>query len=287
MESRKEGEYISFVQKDEEAGIDLFEIRMLEHNQVYGLLPITLEKEDGKYKLYCSTAGLRSVSHVCETEGLKKVSVRRVLSQMVQVIRNMEECLLDCHHLNLQAEYIYQTLTGEESFFCYIPWDTQPFHEKIRDFSHWILEHVDYKEREDVVFGYQFQHFCDSSQVTPELLRQFLDVEESNMRKEGEDYYEEQSRQYGKFSEYEGNPENVPLSDQAEAGESVSDKWKPSFWETLRRKIFRYGKGKEEKPERTGFFGSVFYPPDGNGRDASLEQSCLAEDEIPYQPGGR
>lgn len=268
--------YISLpTQKTEEDIID-FEMKMLEQNRIRGLLPAAREYQDTEVKIYFDISGRQNLEQRYAWQKLTGGEVKQILHTIAEVAAELEEYMLDFNHLNLMPEYIYGMLDPGDLCFCYEPWDSETFAERLRPLALWFLDHMDYREREEVIFSYEFQRFCEENDVSPALLGQFMagkaGGEKRRSSREFRNWRESVRTAEKTETEKKSQPEGVPAAAEEEETDGTFG-WEEPFPDMAGKK----NGGMKELLRRIFPAGGKRYP------DFSSEGSLrFAEDETEY-----
>ncbi|MCD8120027.1 MAG: FHA domain-containing protein [Lachnospiraceae bacterium] len=190
--------YISLPSQKTDGEIIDFEMKMLEQNQIRGLLPAAREYQDSEVKIYFDISGRQNLEQRYAWQKMTGWELRQILCKIAEVAAELEEYMLDYNHLNLMPEFMYGMLEPGDLCFCYEPWDSESFAERLRPLALWFLDHMDYREREEVIFSYEFQRFCDENDVSLALLGQFMSEKQGGYQSGRDALHLREGRRAGK-----------------------------------------------------------------------------------------
>ena len=133
-----------------------YEIRMMELNNIPGLLKSTVQEMDGRTLYYYDITSRQPLSIYLETHLAGRTFLQLLLRSLQQVMERMSDYLLDSRSLYLQPEKIYLDASGESIWFCFFPPLEEPFSGQIKELGEYLLPRLDHEDPEGVVLGYAF-----------------------------------------------------------------------------------------------------------------------------------
>ena len=133
-----------------------YEIRMMELNNIPGLLKSTVQEMDGRTLYYYDITSRQPLSIYLETHLAGRTFLQLLLRSLQQVMERMSDYLLDSRSLYLQPEKIYLDAFGESIWFCFFPPLEEPFSGQIKELGEYLLPRLDHEDPEGVVLGYAF-----------------------------------------------------------------------------------------------------------------------------------
>ena len=98
-----------------------YTVRMLEKNQIEGLLPLSVRKMDGKIYLYYEITSKQPLTHLYETRTMKSAAMESLLYGISQVLERMRPYLLDGQALIFAPEYVFSDMNTGKIWLCYMP----------------------------------------------------------------------------------------------------------------------------------------------------------------------
>lgn len=116
-----------------------YQIRMIQENQIRGLIPIKVLGEEGNTIYEYDITGLVSLKKYYSQKKLTQEEMYRFLKQIQEVMDTAEAYLLNPNKLLLEAEYIFYD--DETYSFCYLPQREEDigrsFHRLMDEFVQW------------------------------------------------------------------------------------------------------------------------------------------------------
>lgn len=144
---------------------ETYQVGMITHNKIPGLLPCHLSLVDEKAGLYYEITSRQSLRVLLERRRLKEAELRKLLTGLQKAAGNCEEYLLDSNRLVLNPEYIYLEPDSWEPAFCYDPFGQQDMREELLKLAEFLLEHLERQEQEAVALGYEFYRLAGEEHV--------------------------------------------------------------------------------------------------------------------------
>ena len=98
-----------------------YELKMLKHNTVAGLLPVEEIQETGDFRFCYDITGKKSLECYLENNALNPVMIKKILENLIHLCREMERYLLKEEKLLLKEDMIFMDSREEQFYFCYYP----------------------------------------------------------------------------------------------------------------------------------------------------------------------
>lgn len=128
--------------------------KMLIENQVPGLLSFHEKQVDDQTWFYYDITSRQPLERILESRALTGSEIRRLISDLLYTLKQMERFLMDEGQLTLNPQYIYVEPDTFQSFLCLIPGEYKCFSEEFGDFSKYLLDHVNHTDTEAVVLAF-------------------------------------------------------------------------------------------------------------------------------------
>lgn len=129
-----------------------YQIAMLRENNIPGILNTDMRYMDNQSHYYYDISGKVSFKSSYEQSHLESQDIKRLLSGLIEAIKNLQKYMLDSNHILLDPEYIFCNET--EIFFCYYPCCTQDAKEEFHKLTEFFVREINYKDEEGVRFAY-------------------------------------------------------------------------------------------------------------------------------------
>jgi len=162
-----------------------YQIQMFTRNKIPMYLACRRQITDGVLYFYYDTAGYQPFSKCFQSRTLRYEDMKNLLVSIEQAAKHAEEYLLDPSGILLEPEYIFITADRKEYGFCFLPGRRLSFEEAFYGLAEYLLERLDYTDREGVVLGYEIYrkvkegHGCLENLL--ELLKEERIVPETEM----------------------------------------------------------------------------------------------------------
>lgn len=173
-----------------------YEIRMIELNDIPGLLKSTVQEMDGRTMYYYDITSRQPLSLYLETHLAGRTFLRLLFRSLQQVTERMSDYLLDLHGLYLHPEKIYLDASGESIWFCFFPPLEESFSGQIKELGEYLLPRLDHQDPEGVVLGYAFYQKVSSIETVPAgtWFESILDDSEEESRTNSEEEWHRTER---------------------------------------------------------------------------------------------
>lgn len=191
----KQGKLHYFLPQQE--GETLVSLKMIEHNQIPGLVPMYRQYIDEQI---CFTYEVRGRKSLRDLLDQKSISVKRacgILQQIVSVLLEGEVYFLNIEEYCIETEYIYFDQREQQLLLCYLPGSQQDVYEKFRTLLEEIMKYLDHRKKKETAFFYAlYDMFCAGEITLSEFQRHIcLYEQESHREMEREEQTGELGRQ--------------------------------------------------------------------------------------------
>lgn len=223
-----------------------YELSMLRHNSIHGLLPFTVLAENGEWKAFHDITGQQSLDAWLETGHMDEAFFTELLRALDQVCRAFGPYLLDENKLCLAPDHVFIENGSRRFSFCFLPEEPRPVTESLRELLEYLLARIDHHDERLVEVAYAaYQKAAEGDCRIGELLS-----------------------------------DNVPEREEAEilyTAEEDEDTEPDEMWEFPRQAE----RGAEKKPLWSGLFDFSKKKEPMNG---DLPLSPEETEEIPQEP---
>lgn len=162
---------------------DHYCIRMLEHNQIPGLLDCSVRSMDADLSFYYDISSRQPLSTHMEKEAVGKKLMTLIFQSLSRTLNSLSEYLLDADSLVLEPSMIYLDADQKELKFCYWPASESTISEQLRTLSEAMLPRLDQNDREAVTMGYKFYSAAMADEITMDFFEQMLNELYGNLEK--------------------------------------------------------------------------------------------------------
>lgn len=261
------------------ADLQTYAFKMIEKNQMKGVLPAKVRMEDGRGYLYLDIGNKRNLVEIYKDKEMDLEEMTKIFQGLLPILEELRNYLLTEKMIYLDPQYIFEQ--EDETGYCVVilPWqDENPNFRKMAEF---FLEKINQKDENGVNAAY---HFYRQQSQEPFSLYHFMPVlEKENILKRQKKHKEEipciPKPQEWKIEEVESNSQ-VEVREQENNTEGgakyfilvitflglAAQFFQPipnrikisclavsllSFLLFLSLLLLKKGKKKEEKPQRT------------------------------------
>lgn len=128
--------------------------RMLLQNEIKGLLPVRIEWINGCKEYYYDISSRHSLSSIVKKGSLDVPKIQLLIRTIGTILKQFHEFMLEPDGICLSEELIYMALPEWNLMFCYFEEDGRKFSEKLRKLLQFVIEYVDYQDKEAVSLAY-------------------------------------------------------------------------------------------------------------------------------------
>lgn len=111
--------YLVLKIEDDDTGS--YQYKMLEHNNIKGIVPFTIRRIDGETAMYYEIDSKQSLGNMYSRKRISYESLKKLLKSIVEVTEEISRFFLDDNHLMLTEECIFEDFSTENFYFLYNP----------------------------------------------------------------------------------------------------------------------------------------------------------------------
>lgn len=154
-----------------------YQIRMLEENQIEGILPVKGRGRNGCSFYDYDVSGKISMKAMYERSKISSKDMKKFLSQLKQVIYGVERHLLNKQCILLRPEYIFYE--EERYYFCYFPLAKEDFWKEFHVLTEYFVKYADYEDQECIKMVFLLhKETMEEYYSLDKLIEQCLSMEE-------------------------------------------------------------------------------------------------------------
>lgn len=150
----------------EEESCESYSIKMLGTQSIEGIIPLDLRLINNHKYLYYEISGKQLMINLLDKVELNYDRIKNITSKIINTIDRTYEYLLSPHDLMLCNEYIFLDLENGNPYLCYLPGYNKDIKEQMGDFIEFLMDKVDYKDKEAVFLVYQLYAVCKEEGYT-------------------------------------------------------------------------------------------------------------------------
>lgn len=148
---------------------ETYSVKMLKYQSIAGILPLEARSFDNKMLLYYDITARQSMAAIYEKTMLTKIEVQQLCTGIINSLEAAYEYLLLEDDFILNQEYIYIEIGSGTPMLCYLPGYHKSIKEQMSMLVEYLMNRVDYNDREAVLLvyrlyavsreeGYTFEH---------------------------------------------------------------------------------------------------------------------------------
>ena len=131
-----------------------FEQKMLEQNQIDGILRFQVRQKDEEVRFFYEITSKQPLSRLLEGQTIQAEQIRALVFGIARSLDHMEQYLLSEKSVLLDPEYLYVDPEGLKVWLCLVPGMECDFPEDYSRFLEYLLGKVDHRDKESVVLAY-------------------------------------------------------------------------------------------------------------------------------------
>ena len=129
--------------------------KILENQTMKGLLKVEQRCLDNQLLFYYDITAKQSINTLLDKTVLSYEKLKQLFVKIIYSIENLYEYLLSEEDIILAPEYIYLDITSYDPFLCYYPGYTKNIKDQMNSLLEFLMNKVDYSDKEAVLLGYQ------------------------------------------------------------------------------------------------------------------------------------
>ena len=131
-----------------------FEQKMLEQNQIDGILRFQVRQKDEEVRFFYEITSKQPLSRLLEGQTIQAEQIRALVFGIARSLDHMEQYLLSEKSVLLDPEYLYVDPESLKVWLCLVPGMECDFPEDYSRFLEYLLGKVDHRDKESVVLAY-------------------------------------------------------------------------------------------------------------------------------------
>ncbi|NLZ83180.1 MAG: FHA domain-containing protein [Clostridiales bacterium] len=158
----------------EEEICETYSIKMLKAQTIEGILPLDLRIINNEKSLYYEISGRQLMLSIFDKVELSYSKVKYIMLRIINIIESAYEYLLSVDDFMLAKEYIFLDIEKASPWLSYMPGYNRDIKEQMGDFIEFLMDKVDYKDKEGVLLVYQLYSICKEEGYTFEHLQEVI-----------------------------------------------------------------------------------------------------------------
>ena len=131
-----------------------FEQKMLEQNQIDGILHFQVRQKDEKIRFFYEITSRQPLIRMLEGQSVQAPQIRALVFGIAHALDHMEQYLLSEKSVLLDPEYLYVDPENLKVWLCLVPGRECDFPEDYSKLLEYLLGKVDHRDKESVVLAY-------------------------------------------------------------------------------------------------------------------------------------
>ncbi len=172
------------IEKDETANPEQYCIRILENQSIQGILPFEQRRLDNKVFYYYEITAKQSMANILDKTVLSYDSIKQLFHGILDVLEIAYEYLLPEDDFVLSPEHIYREVVTNKPMLCFLPGFATDIKKQINILLEFLMNKVDYNEKEAVLLVYQLYAVSREEEFTFEQLTNILHSDHQKNSKE-------------------------------------------------------------------------------------------------------
>lgn len=160
--------------KNMEGFCEDYQIHMLTKQKVAYILPVDLRYMNGRPELYYDISAKQKLSEWLKIKKVTLEMLRGILKSLKRAFEAGMDYLLECDCFMLDARYMFIDVESYELSLCYYPLNDREVTQAGQEFLQYILEMLDYDDKQAVEEAYEIFRLCMRDGFSIELLRRFV-----------------------------------------------------------------------------------------------------------------
>lgn len=163
------------IEMNNDADFASFCIKMLERQEIDGLLSLEQRFIDNRQLLYYDITARQSIKNILEKSLLTVNDLRSLCSGIIFSIEMAYEYLLPEDDFLLTPDFIYQDIASGKAFLCLYPGYGVSIREQMGGLMEYLMNKVDYNDREAVYLVYRLYAVSREEGYTLEHMKEVLE----------------------------------------------------------------------------------------------------------------
>ncbi|MBO5486984.1 MAG: FHA domain-containing protein, partial [Eubacterium sp.] len=204
--------------KEQETVQEEYELGMLEHQKIPGLLPMQITVSEGERNYLYDISGKQQIGDYLSGEKVDEGMLRKLLFSIQELCGSLWEYLLREDGVCLESEFIYVNLEDGSLYFTYLPFQKKSLSEAFERCMEQVLRKIDHQDKAATELGYQVYQMCIRENINIQTILETALGKKVQQDKERED-----------------------TAVRAEIGRSIPGEFreaKENIWETYKSSVF-------------------------------------------------
>lgn len=159
-------------QDQEETSVAL---KMIEYNQIPGLLPMYRQYIDEQIQLIYDVRGYITLREKLDKRSVMVPWACKILQQILDVLLEGETFFLNIEEYCIDADYIFFDRSSRGILLCYVPGQKRDIYGDFRNLLETVMEHLDHRNKEEIQWFYGLYDMHCAEEITLAEMRDHLE----------------------------------------------------------------------------------------------------------------
>lgn len=155
--------------------------QMLLYHPGEGRLEFSLQEKEGEIYYCYKITGKKALNSIYAVVPIGERQIRGILRQLFETLERGKEYLLAEEDFVLSPNYIFATFPQMDLEFCYVPGYSVPLREQLESLFEYLLNRVDYEDKQAVNLLYDCYMFCMKEKGGLAEIKKLLAQEKADM----------------------------------------------------------------------------------------------------------
>lgn len=149
-------------------------IKILKYQSINGILHIEQRTMDNESSYYIDITAKQSLYNLYEKNAFTYEKVKKLLQNLILTVENAYEYLFIEDDFVITPEFVYIDVASGNPYLCYLPGYAKKIQEQMVSFIEYIMNKVDYNDKEAVLLVYSLYGACREEGYTLDHLMDIL-----------------------------------------------------------------------------------------------------------------
>ncbi len=168
------------VLKGIEGSVSIYGTKMLLNNIIRGVIKTELRCIDHMDLFYYDISSKKSIATVCGNKSLNYDEIKKILSNILEIIENSGEYLLSENDFIIEPNYVFIDNVSQNIELCHLIGRQENIREQLSRFIEYLMDKADYKDEAAVLLIYAMYKESKEDDCTFEKLLKELNKKNNN-----------------------------------------------------------------------------------------------------------
>ncbi|MDE6851674.1 MAG: FHA domain-containing protein [Lachnospiraceae bacterium] len=150
-------------------------LKMIEYNQIPGLIPMHRQYIDEQIQLIYDVQGYPALQEKLEKRPVTVSWASKILRQILDVLLESEAFFLNMQDYCIAPDFIFFDRSSHGILLCYVPGQNRDVYGDFRTLLETVMEHLDHRNKEEIQWFYGLYDMHCAEEVTLAELRDHLE----------------------------------------------------------------------------------------------------------------